>query len=314
MNFIIDGLNIAFRAHHIYDVKQGLTSSEGIPTGLIYGFLLILSKWRKKYPHHQMIVVWDRPGGKDWRQEIVPEYKANRPKSVVPSSDQEFEDTVEDPFAMQLHLLRGILPHLGVDQFSAPKREADDMIGYLTRKVYPEEVNFILTSDRDMLQLVTSKTVVLTPDNKVYDRAKVEAEYGVPPEKLVQLRALFGDTSDNLPGISRFRKKVAARLVNKYGGVDSIYRQPIEDLDLTVKESEKLTAFQEQAQKNLRVMNMRMDAESFDRTSSSFNEHEINTICATLEFKKIRNRLLEFNRPKQGFLKCLISSPSTQVN
>ena len=308
MNILVDALNIAFRSHHVYDVKQGLTTSEGIPTGLVYGFLQTLAKWKRKYPHHDMTVVWDRPGGKEWRQEIVPEYKANRPSSPAPAPGGEVGDSEEtfDIFAYQVNLLHNILPHLGVHQASAPGREADDVIAYLCREMYADVHNIILTSDRDLLQLVTTRTVLATPDDKFYDVDKVVEEYGVIPEKLVHLRALFGDTSDNLPGIPRFRKKVAARLVNEHGSVDSIYNQPVTELGLTKKESEKLAAFQEQARKNLQVMGLLSEMTPLDYRTGSYNQNEINTMCDTLEFKTIRNRLLEAFNSQQGFLKHVL--------
>lgn len=307
MNILVDGLNIAFRSHHVYDVRQGLTTAEGVPTGLIFGFLQTLTKWKRKHPHHDVTVVWDRPGGKEWRQAIVPEYKANRPSAAAPSPlEGQSEGEPFDIFSFQLGMLHEILPHLGVDQASAAGREADDVIAYLVRDLYADQNNIILTSDRDLLQLVTRTTVLITPDDKFYDVDRVVEEYGVRPESLVQLRALFGDTSDNLPGIPRFRKKVAARLVNEHGSVDSIYKQPVETLGLTKKESEKLSAFEEQARKNLQVMGLLSEMTPLDYRPSSYNEHEINTMCDTLEFKTIRNRLLEAFNSQQGFLKNVL--------
>ena len=119
MNLLVDALNIAFRAHHVYDVKQGLTTSEGLPTGLIYGFLTIIAKWKRKYPHHQIVVVWDRPGGKEWRQKIVPEYKANRPSAPAPDPGAKVNDLLEregatDIFGLQVSMLHDLLDRKSV--------------------------------------------------------------------------------------------------------------------------------------------------------------------------------------------------------
>ena len=101
MNILVDALNIAFRSHHVYDVKQGLKTSEGVPTGLVFGFLQTLVKWKRKFPHHQVTVVWDRPGGKEWRQEIVPSYKANRPSAVAPAPMEAGEEEPFDLFSFR---------------------------------------------------------------------------------------------------------------------------------------------------------------------------------------------------------------------
>ena len=155
------------------------------------------------------------------------------------------------------------------------------------------------------MQLITRKTVLVTPDDKFYDHDKVVDEYGVPPEKLVHLRALFGDNSDNLPGLPRFRKKVAARLVMEHGSVDSIYNEDVKDLGLTAKESEKLVAFEEQARKNLLVMSLLTEADNIDHIVGSYDEDEITRTCDLLEFKSIRNRLSAFDT-RQGFLKHVL--------
>jgi DNA polymerase-1 len=309
MNLIVDALNIAFRAHHVYDKIQGLKTSEGVPTGLIYGFLKIVAKWHAQHPHHRVTVVWDRPGGKEWRQAIVPSYKANRPSATPPDPGAKADDLLSGPdvdiFALQVSMLHDILPSLGIDQISAANQEADDVIAYLVKDLFAGEQNLILTADRDMLQLVTRTDILITPDNKVYDADRVLEEYGVPPERLVQLRALIGDKSDNLPGIPRLRKKIAARLVNEFGGVHSLYDQSIEELDLTKNEKAKIASHEDLVKKNLEVMNLSATAKSVDHLVGSFNENAINTMCATLEFKTIRKRLLDFNT-QQGFLKNVL--------
>ena len=303
MNFLIDGLNIAFRAYCIYDLKQGLTNDEGMPTGLLFGFLKILMKWKNLYPRHNFVVVWDRRGGKQARQDKYAGYKANR-DGVTPLPDDDTAETGEDAFSVQLTLLRGFLKSLGVAQASAPCREADDVIAYLIRNDYKDAQNIILTSDRDMLQLVTRKTIMMTPEGKVYDPDKVVEEYGVTPDLLLQYRALKGDTSDNLPGLPRFRKKVIASLVNEFGSVEDLYNQDLSTLDLTKKEKEKLEEFRNQAQVNLDVMAFFDDAPGMAYVPGEYDHDTIQSSCDFMKFESIREQLLRFNEtPQQGLLK-----------
>lgn len=301
MNFIVDGLNIAFRAHHVYDVVRGLKTSTGVPTGMVYGFLKIILKWMSDYPGYNFLVVWDAPGAKTVRQNLFPDYKGNREVTKGDSFVTEEGESLNS-FTFQLDMIRNLLTSLGVDQVSAPNREADDVIGQCVQDLFENQINIILTSDRDMLQLVNHKTIVMTPEGKAYDRDKVHEEYGVLPDDLIQLRALLGDKSDNIPGLYRFRKAIAARLVKEYGGVESIYNNDIDKMGLTKTSAKKLKDFQDQALLNVELMSL-IRAPRLDYVTGSFNENEIDGMCDILEFTSIRGQLLDLNKPKQGLLK-----------
>lgn len=315
MNLIIDGFNIAFRCHHVYDVQQGLTTSEGVPTGIVYGFLKSLLKWKKEYPKRRIIVTWDTPGGAESRQAICPSYKANRTrdfdKVAVDKVATKDEDVPEidsdgefiDVFSLQIEFLKNFLRSLDIDQSEAPATEADDIIATLVRGELAGESNIIYTSDRDLLQLVTWKTVLETPSGKFYDPDKVMEEYGVKPEDLVTFRALDGDKSDNLPGLPRFRRKIIAKLVNDNDGkLESIYKADGLEEELTEKEFEKLSSFEEQAFLNQKIMELR-DIEKNILTPGSWNEDQIKGMCDILEFDSLRSDLLGSNKIKQGFLR-----------
>ena len=313
MNLIIDGYNIAFRSHHIYDVKQGLKTSDGLPTGIVYGFLKSLLKWKDKFPHHRMIVVWDTPGGKEERREIFADYKADRERNsdtidvtecdVVGSSDDDGEEEVQmmSLFAFQVRCLKTFLEAIGVDQAQAPKSEADDVIHNLVTGPLSDHSNIILSSDRDLLQLVTRSTVLQTPGGKTYDPDLVKEEYhGIEPKHFLAYRALSGDKSDGLPGLPYFRRKVIARLVSEYDGdLDSIYSS-LDDEDLTEKEHEKLVSFEKQAHINQQVMSFR--EREYRIVEGSQDDNRTEELCDTFEIESIRSDLLEFNST-QGFVR-----------
>lgn len=211
-NVVVDGMNIAFRCAFIYDKRQGLKNSAGEPTGTIYGFARHMVKLRDRFPDAEYYVTWEGKGSHDERKAIYADYKGNRKTSAVPEgaeSDAVVPSTRDTLFG-QLEVLRGLLASMGVHQYKADGYEADDMIATLIRKQLsgPEHKNIIVSSDRDLLQLVGDGTVMMTPHpEKFYDEFTVQEEYGVPPEMLLSYRVFDGDKSDNMPGMYRFPRK-----------------------------------------------------------------------------------------------------------
>lgn len=306
MNIIIDGLNIAFRSHHVYDVQQGLKTSDGVPTGIIYGFIKTLLKWKNKYPQYRIIVAWDCPTAKSERQKISPDYKANRDRhfesvEIPENYDEDLGGETMDIFTLQIEFLTNFLRSIGIDQIKAQGYEADDLIGTLVEGPLKEEQNIILSSDHDMMQLVSWSTILMTPSGKAYDPDKVVEKYGVSPDNLLTFRVFDGDKSDNMPGLPYFRRKVISRIVNEHeGNLESIYNSDIENL--TAKEDEKLSSFEEQAHVNFKVMKLRT-VEDYDFLHGEWNEDEIKGMCELFEFNTLRSDLLSVNKTNQGFLR-----------
>lgn len=295
MNLIIDAMNIVFRSHHVYDLKQNLTTKTGVPTGIIYGFLRTLLKWKKKYPHHKIIIAWDSPDSNQKRRDIYPLYKANRKASFaiveMPEDINTYtselghyinEEEPLDVLRFQLGILQRMLYDFGVEQIQAPGYEADDIIATFVRVNCPDDNNIILSSDRDLLQLVTRKTILVTPEGKYYDTEKVIEEYEVSPQNLVTYRSLLGDKSDNLPGLSRVRKKVVAKLVTEKETLESIYKDEIESEGLSENEKKKLKDFQKQAEINNQVMSL-MNIPELQIDKGELNSERFDAMCNLLE-------------------------------
>jgi DNA polymerase I len=212
--FLIDGSGYIFRA--FFGVRR-LTNAEGMPTNAIFGFTKMLLKLiREEQPTH-LAIAFDPPG-KNFRHEMYPDYKANRPPAP--------EDLV--PQFPWIHKV--------VDAFQIPRLihqgvEADDILGTIARTAEAKGWDVrIVTGDKDLMQIVTDK-VFLYDDLRVQRGAAAEpevsekdvlAKFGVPPNQVVDILALAGDTSDNVPGVKGIGPKIAAELVQKYGDLESI--------------------------------------------------------------------------------------------
>lgn len=241
-NILIDGHNMAFRVAH--GVKVAMTDKEGNPTTLIYGFLRSVGALRKRFPAAKIHVVWD--GSRQRRVTKCADYKAQRPSSTGVVSSQ-------------MERLREILPLLGVVQAFNPEEETDDVIACLVKGPLKGQSNVIVSTDRDFLQLVTYSDIVLVPKvgpraEILYDPDRVVAEYGIAPSKIVHLRALLGDTSDNLKGVERIPQKVLAGLLNAHGSLDGIFASNL--AGVTSSQYEKLRAFEAQAKLNFEMMTL----------------------------------------------------------
>lgn len=243
-NFVIDGLNLAVRCFYAPGLSE-LKDSQGRPTGVYYGFLNSLSSFRRRFPEAHLHIVWD--GSSKRRREVFAGYKASRGHAPV-SFDQ-------------VAWLRGTLPLLGVSQSWHPEEEADDVMGTLVSGPLLGKRNVLFTSDRDMLQLVSRDTIWMTPavgkaKETAYNPKLVREKWGVDPENIVLLRALLGDTSDEIPGVG-IPQKIAVNLVNAYKTVDRIYDSKL--AGLSKLQYDKLRAAESTVRRNVGLMKLQCD-------------------------------------------------------
>jgi len=209
--FLIDGTAFAYRSYYAI---RGLTNSKGQPTNAVYGFArLILKILREHNPSH-LAVVFDAPG-KTFREDMYPEYKANR------------KETPEDLIA-QLPSMDRLLEALNVPILRVEGVEADDVIGALARR--GEEQGYevaVVTGDKDALQLVTDHVRVFDPNRGNsgfwYGSKEVQDRFGVPPEHVIDALGLMGDASDNVPGVPGVGEKTARKLLDEYGAIEGVY-------------------------------------------------------------------------------------------
>jgi 5'-3' exonuclease/transcription antitermination factor NusG len=243
-NLIIDGHNLAFRCLYAPGMST-LADSMGRPTGILLGFLRSLGSLAKRFPEASLYVTWD--GSSQRRRALYSGYKANRGERVAVTG---FD---------QIAWLRGTLPSLGVAQAWNEEEEADDVISALVRGSLKGQRNVILTTDRDMLQLVTETDSVLVPavasrKEILFNAEAVKAEYGVLPEQMPVLRAFLGDSSDNIPGVPRVPVKVIANLVRVYGGIDGVYSSSL--AEVTKYQYARLRESEKQVRLNLSLMRL----------------------------------------------------------
>lgn len=234
---VLDGNSIFNRA--FYGIKL-LTTKDGTFTNAIYGFLTMLYKIKEDTNPDAVAVAFDMRAP-TFRHKEYDGYKAQR-KGMPPE------------LAQQLPILKELLTLLGYQIVECEGYEADDILGTLARVCTEEGHECVLaTGDRDSLQLVNPSVTVRLAATKfgqpvvtVYDEAKIKEDYGVTPHQLIDIKALQGDSSDNIPGVSGIGAKGAADLIQKYGSIEAIY-QNFDQLDLKPAMRKKLEEGKESA-------------------------------------------------------------------
>ena len=203
---LVDASSFLYRAFH---ALPDLRAPDNLPTGAIYGVANMLRRLLKEYPSDEIIVVFDAPGG-TFRDRLYPEYKAQRP-------------SMPEELRVQAPLLHDWIRAAGLPLVIEPDVEADDVIGTLAREAAPDQQVLIVTSDKDMAQLVNPRVRLIdTMKGIVTDVAGVEERFGVPPERIADLLALIGDKVDNIPGVPGVGPKTAARWLMQYGDLDGV--------------------------------------------------------------------------------------------
>ena len=188
--YLIDG---SAQLHRAYFAIKGLATSRGLPSNAVYGFTTMLRKLYQDEDPEYAAVSFDLPGATFRHQEYT-EYKAHRRK-------------MEDDLSVQLPYVRRACDVFGLPILDAPGFEADDVIAALAAQAVQAGHKVVVVSgDKDLLQLVSDDVLVLNPGREgagsvMYDRRMVEEKFGVPPERVVDVLALVGDSVDNVPGI-----------------------------------------------------------------------------------------------------------------
>jgi len=210
---LVDGNAIVHRAYHS---MPPLTRLDGTPTGAVQGFFSMLLKMMQELKPAHIAIAFDRPAP-NFRKELYKEYQVKRP-------------AMESDLSPQFGIIQGILEKAKIPIYSVDGLEADDVIGTIAQKAKETgHLVYIITGDRDMLQLVNRRTKVLCPvkgisEMLLYDENRVREKYGVSASQFVEMKALMGDSSDNYPGVSGIGPKTASGLINEYRTVDAIYK------------------------------------------------------------------------------------------
>ncbi|MEG3335119.1 DNA polymerase I [Streptococcus suis] len=237
---LIDGSSVAFRAFFaLYNQIDRFKSPTGLHTNAIYGFNLMLDHMMKRIEPTHILVAFDA-GKTTFRTEMYADYKAGRAKTP-------------DEFREQFPFIRQMLDAMGVKHYELDQYEADDIIGTLDKMAERTEVPFdvtIVSGDKDLIQLTDENTVVEISKKGVAEFEEFTPAYlmekmGITPAQFIDLKALMGDKSDNIPGVTKIGEKTGLKLLTEFGSLDGIYEN-IDSMKAS-KIKENLIADKEQA-------------------------------------------------------------------
>ncbi|MBQ8892098.1 MAG: DNA polymerase I [Bacilli bacterium] len=212
---LIDGNNLVFRSYYATAYSGSLMkNSKGYPTNALYGLINMLNKIIKEENPTHMMIAFDK--GKTFRHDSYPEYKAGR--SETP-----------DELKMQFSKAKELVTAMGINYMEIDNYEADDIIGTFANYIdnTPDLEGLIVSSDKDLIQLISDKVIMKLLKSNDYimmDKDKFKEVYGIDdPKKMIDLKALMGDASDNIPGVKGIGEKIAISLIGKYGSLDLVY-------------------------------------------------------------------------------------------
>ena len=282
---IIDGKSVFYRGYY---AMGNLATSKGEPTSGVYGFAVIAMEIVRNIQPDQVVVAWDKARTSTAKRlAIFKDYKAGR---VRPPED----------FYAQIPLLRELISALSWGFMEADEYEADDIIGTLARQADEagDYMTYIVSSDLDMLQIVDENTKMYRilrgfSDLEEMDIPAVEEKYGILKSQFLDLKALKGDNSDNIPGVLGIGEKTAVKLLNEYGSLEGIYAHIEEISGATQK---KLIAGRESAEMSLKLAKIMTDAPvklsdipalklDFSRISEVFKRLEFNNLLKKLKIE-----------------------------
>lgn len=289
--YLIDGSSYIFRAY--YGIRQFLSTSKGFPTNALYGFINMLQKVVKDEKPDYLVVTFDSKE-KTFRHEMYADYKANReaPPEDLAKQFPYFEPLVQ---AFNIHSVR------------VPGYEADDIMGTLAKKGAEEGLQVVIVSgDKDMMQLIGPDIRMLdTMKNKWFDIEGVKEKFGVPPDLVIEVMGLMGDSSDHIPGVKGVGPKTATELIRKFGSIEKVYER-IDEVDKQ-KLREKLVQDKEMAllSRQLVTINTSMELEFNleDLKLKPSNNTELKKLFSEFEFSSLLGELEDNSDP-------VVSSPA----
>ena len=276
---LIDGNNLIFRSYYATAYRgEILTNSKGLPTNAVYAYIQMLLKIIAEEKPSHIMVAFDK--GKTFRHESYDDYKGGRNETP-----KELKEQI--PYAKKVTRAMGIT----VEEIE--NYEADDIIGTYSKKI-DEEV-LVVSSDRDLLQLISPNVkmkLLKMKDHVYYDEKSFYEDYGIKPIEIIDLKALMGDSSDNIKGVAGIGEKTALKLIKEYHTIDNLYKN-IDDLKGKVKEN--LLNDKESAYKSLELATIYLDVPievNLEKIAyKGSNEEELNSLLKELEFNSLINKM-----------------------
>lgn len=298
--YLIDGSNYLFRA--FYAIRE-LSNSKGFPTNAIYGFTTMLLKLLKDHQPEYIAVAFDVKGP-TFRHDAYEGYKATRkaiPEAIIP----------------QIPYVKEIVRAFGIPVLEQGGIEADDIIGTLAATYANQDLSVVIVSgDKDLLQLVGNHVALVdTMKDKRYDIAAVKERFGVMPAQIVDILALAGDASDNIPGVPGIGPKGAQRLIEEFGTVENVLANVNKIKNGRAKTA--IESFADQARMSYDLAKIRLDAQiSFELEDSRLGEPDIaalSKLFGEFEFSSLLQDLkLQPEAPK-GDYKAILDQSSLKA-
>ncbi len=289
---LVDGNNLLFRSYYA-TANQGtiMRNSKGFPTNALYGFINMISKIIKEEEPKYILVAFDK--GKTFRHDKYDTYKAGRA-------------TIPEELKQQFPKAKEVLDAMGIKHFEIDQYEADDIIGTVAKIVDLEDefIATIVSSDKDLLQLISDevdvKLLKMTGFIRM-DKEEFRNTYQVEPKGMVDLKALMGDSSDNIPGVKGIGEKTAISLLSKYQTLDNLYAHIDE---VTGKTKEKLLNDKENAYMSYDLAtiyrDVPLDFTLEDLKYGGINQKEYIDILKELEFKSLLRKVGEIEKEEES--------------
>jgi DNA polymerase-1 len=287
--FLVDGYSLLYRAY--YAIRR-LSTSQGFPTNAIYGFLNMLRKLQDKESPHYLGIVFDTRGP-TVRHEAFKEYKAHR-------------KPMPEDMAIQIPVLKKILEAMHIPFFEYEKYEADDVLGSIAQKASSENVAAVIVStDKDFLQLVDKSILVYNPAKEIYlDEKMVKEQFGVSPSEVTDVLALWGDSSDNIPGVPGIGEKTSKELINQFRSIKNMLKNLHQIPKKPLKEKIQANLNQLELSKQLVTIEKNLDVD-FNLDDFAFSEPEYQKLIPLLQELEFSTLLSEYlkkqERPKKDY-------------
>ena len=242
--YLVDGSGYIFRAYH--KLPPTMSRPDGTPTFAVYGFTNMLMKLLRDTSSRDAIAVIFDAAGESFRNEIYPDYKANRPE-------------MPEDLRPQIPLTREAVRAFNIPSIEETGYEADDIIASYVAAAKAQGIKVtIVSSDKDLMQLIDDDVEMMDPmDGRILGPEAVEKKFGVGPDKVVDVQALWGDSVDNVPGVPGIGQKIAAELINQYGSIEALLDHA-KDIKQK-KRRENLIEYAEQARISKQLVSLRHD-------------------------------------------------------
>ena len=285
---LLDGNSMLFRAYYATLYTHRMTTSNGIPTNAVYGFVMMLNKAIDIIEPDEMLVAWDA-GKPTFRHKQFSAYKGTR-------------KPLDEELIVQFPIVREYLDAAGIKRYEQEGYEADDIIGSMA-KCCKDVQTTILTSDRDLLQLIDATTHVLLmkkglSEMDLMDEQNLLDTYGITPSQVIEMKGLMGDTADNIPGVQGVGEKTALRLLNQYSTVENVYAH-IDEVKGKLKE--KLEKDKDNAFMSLELATIYTKMElPFELCDCEFSgiQEEVNGFYEKYEMRSLVNRTKQTKNEK----------------